>query len=106
MPQCSAFGCYTGSESQKGRGQNYTLHPFPKIESVRKAWVEAINRVGFVPTKSSRVCAKHFSPECYLSGENNVDDRGRKRKKAKALNPKAVPRLHLRPIPKQQVRTL
>ena len=104
MPQCSAYGCYTGSESQKGRGQNYTLHQFPKIDSVRKDWLERINRAGFVPSKNSRLCAKHFSPECYETGENNVDDRGRKRKRAQTLKSNAVPTLQLRPIPEQQVR--
>ena len=59
-----------------------------------------INRAGFVPTQHSRLCAKHFSPECFDTGDKNVDEQRRKRKNP-FLKPRAVPTLYLRP--KQQV---
>ena len=101
MPLCAAVGCNCGSPLYKG--EKYTLHSFPKLTSVRNDWVERINRAGFVPTHTSRLCSKHFSSECYLPEEENVDDRGRKRKKPH-LKERAVPTLHLRPPKQQQVR--
>ena len=100
MPQCCVFDCNTGSRHYKG--EKYTLHSFPKITSVKNEWVERINRAGFVPTDSSRVCSKHFSSECYLPEEENVDERGRKRKNPH-LKERAVPTLYLRPPKQQQV---
>ena len=101
MPVCAIVGCNSGSPRYKG--EKYTLHSFPKITSVKNDWTERINRVGFVPTNSSCVCSKHFTPECYLPDEENVDDHGRKRKKP-FLKERAVPTLYLRPPKQQQVR--
>ena len=101
MPQCAAYGCNSGSRHSKGE-EKYTLHRFPKLDSVKNDWIDRIDRVGFVPSRHSVICSKHFSPECYLTGEENVDDQGRKRKKPH-LKERAVPTLHLRPK-QQQVR--
>ena len=94
MPCCAVPGCPTGSGHY--RGEHYALHPFPKNDSVKKQWIENINRPNCVPSEHKRfyVCSKHFSPDCYLTGEENVDGRGRKRKKVKFLKPDAVPTLH------------
>ena len=94
MPCCAVPGCPTGSGHY--RGEHYALHPFPKNDSVKKQWIENINRPNCVPSEHKRfyVCSKHFSPDCYLTGEENVDNRGRKRKKVKFLKPDAVPTLH------------
>ena len=94
MPVCAAIGCQTGSRFNKGG--KHTLHPFPKDEFIKKIWVESIDRVDFKLTINSRLCSKHFHPKWYLTGEENVDDHGRLRKKPK-LDKQAVPTLHLRP---------
>ena len=100
MPLCAAFGCNSGAPLYKG--EKYRLHSFPKLTSVKNDWLERINRVGFVPTHTSRLCSKHFSPEAYLPEEENVDEYGRKRKKPQ-LKERAVPTLYLRPPKQQQV---
>ena len=102
MPQCAAFGCNYGSRHNKGE-EKCMLHRFPKLDSVKNDWIDRIDRVAFVPSKHSVLCSKHFSPESYLSEEENVDDKGRKRKKP-YLKERAVPTLHLRPPKQQQVR--
>ena len=94
MPVCAAIGCQTGSRFNKGG--KHTLHPFPKDEFIKKIWVESIDRVDFKLTINSRLCSKHFHPKWYLTGEENIDDHGRLRKKPK-LDKQAVPTLHLRP---------
>ena len=101
MPCCAVPGCPTGSGHY--RGEHYALHPFPKNDSVKKQWIEKINRPNCVPSEHKRfyVCSKHFSPDCYLTGEENVDGRGRKRKRVKFLKPDAVPTLHFtKKVPK------
>ena len=94
MPQCAAYGCKSGSRHNKGK--KYSQHIFPKDEYYKKKWVENINRVDFQPSHHSVLCSKHFLPEWFLTGDENLDDQGRKRKRP-FLSKKAVPTLHLRP---------
>ena len=94
MPQCAAYGCKSGSRHNKGK--KYSLHVFPKLEYYKKKWVENINRVDFQPSHHSVLCSKHFLPEWFLTGDENLDDQGRKRKRP-FLSKKAVPTLHLQP---------
>ena len=94
MPQCAAYGCKSGSRHNKGK--KYSQHIFPKDEYFKKKWVENINRVDFQPSHHSVLCSKHFLPEWFLTGDENLDDQGRKRKRP-FLSKKAVPTLHLQP---------
>ncbi|XP_076050441.1 uncharacterized protein LOC143031000 isoform X2 [Oratosquilla oratoria] len=41
-----------------------TIH-FPKDEVLRQAWLKAIQREDFVPTKYSRLCSDHFREESF-----------------------------------------
>ena len=65
MPTCCiAAGCDTVS------GKGYSLHKFPRDESMRKQWVRAVkhkrsNWDG--PTSSSYLCSKHFKPKCFVT---------------------------------------
>ena len=105
MPNCVAPGCPTGSGSYQG--EKYSLHPFPKTDSVKKKWIEKMNREKtFVPSENSRLCSKHFTPDCYLTGEENIDDRGRKRRKVKYLKPDAIPTLHFPEVHKEVPKTV
>ena len=65
MPtRCVAAGCDTVS------GKGYSLHKFPRNESVRKQWVRAVKRQRSNwdgPTSSSFLCSKHFKPECFVT---------------------------------------
>lgn len=46
---------------------------FPKNEELRKAWIRAIARQNFVPSKYSRVCALHFKYDDILRESSYVD---------------------------------
>lgn len=41
------------------------LRSFPKDEERKKLWEVKIHRENFKATKSSRVCSKHFTPDCF-----------------------------------------
>jgi len=43
----------------------YYCYRFPKDESRRKLWVQAIRRENFVPTNNSMVCHNHFTEDDY-----------------------------------------
>lgn len=60
---------------------------FPKKQNMRQAWVKAIGKKDFVPTKSSILCSLHFSKEC-LYYPNNGGEKQRIR-----LRPDSVPTL-------------
>ncbi|XP_026726470.1 uncharacterized protein LOC113492935 isoform X3 [Trichoplusia ni] len=49
VPSCSEIGSHT----------------FPKDEKLHRLWLKAICRKGFVPTKFSRLCRKHFTEDDY-----------------------------------------
>ncbi|XP_060085556.1 THAP domain-containing protein 5-like [Ylistrum balloti] len=59
MVQCVAINCTNRS------GQRVSLFAFPKDDKLRNAWTVKLKRQDFVPTKHSRLCQIHFSPECF-----------------------------------------
>ena len=64
MPRCCvAAGCNTTSS------MGYSLHSFPKDETLRRKWVSAVklqrsNWDG--PSSSSLLCSKHFKEDCFV----------------------------------------
>ena len=74
--------------------------PFPeegKAPQLRKMWIEQIGIEDWKPTKSSRVCQKHFREEDFVTEK---DAKGRTRKLLK-LKPRARPTEYLRTPPPQ-----
>ena len=57
-----------------------SFHRFPKDEYLQRLWVSAVSRVGFKPTKCSRICSDHFLETDFL-----------KEKKRRLLKQSAVP---------------
>lgn len=73
---CVVFGCsnnFTKRKQNRGKwcdeheklqrecGCNvFVLHAFPTDPDLRRQWTASINREGFVPNSSSRVCSDHF----------------------------------------------
>ncbi|KAM7302683.1 uncharacterized protein ISCGN_018191 [Ixodes scapularis] len=73
---CVVFGCsnnFTKRKQNRGKwcdeheklqrecGCNvFVLHAFPTEPDLRRKWTASINREGFVPNSSSRVCSDHF----------------------------------------------
>ena len=60
---------------------------------MQQLWLDQINRPDFIPNKSSVVCGKHFTQDCF---DTSLDSRGRVRKRAK-LKDNAIPTLFLHP---------
>ena len=95
MPRrCVAAGCSTSS------GEGYSLHLFPRDESLRKKWVRAVKQQRSSwdgPTASSLLRSKHFEPECFaLEGIRYRDAVGIPAKKR--LKPDALPTIFPRSI--------
>ena len=88
---CSVSGCQTGSAWYKG--PKYTLYRFRSDPQMIQSWLDQINRPDFIPNKSSVVCGKHFTEDCF---DTSLDSRGRARKRAK-LKDNAIPTLFLHP---------
>lgn len=63
MVHCVAFGC-----NQKNDDGNKGFFLFPKDPAIKKKWIEAVGscremggkRVPWVPSKTSRLCKRHF----------------------------------------------
>ena len=78
MPRrCIAAGCNTTS------GMGYSLHSFPKDETLRRKWISAVKHetlrrkwISAVkrqrsnwdgPSSSSLLCSKHFKEDCFAT---------------------------------------
>ncbi|KAM9361278.1 THAP domain-containing protein 6-like [Symphorus nematophorus] len=63
MPEyCAAVGCFN-QRGPKTKGRGITFHKFPKDKDRRKAWVTALRRKKFEPSRHSVVCSCHFKSE-------------------------------------------
>ncbi|CAH0722941.1 unnamed protein product, partial [Brenthis ino] len=65
---CVAYGCNSHSSKKSQDNPNVTFHRFPVDHNERKLWIKALRRDNWEPTKYSRLCSKHFAPECYIQG--------------------------------------
>ncbi|KAM7299601.1 uncharacterized protein ISCGN_020167 [Ixodes scapularis] len=53
--------CVQHNVQQRECGCNmFLLHRFPADGDLRRQWLSAVNRKGFSPSESSRVCSRHF----------------------------------------------
>uniref|UniRef100_A0A671M1R8 THAP-type domain-containing protein n=1 Tax=Sinocyclocheilus anshuiensis TaxID=1608454 RepID=A0A671M1R8_9TELE len=65
MAYCCVPGCRLFSRQNK---ENTSFHKFPQDKELQKTWIVKIRRdIGpnFQITKNTRVCSKHFFPECF-----------------------------------------
>ncbi|KAJ7994926.1 hypothetical protein DPEC_G00254580 [Dallia pectoralis] len=77
MPSCVAYNCVNRSDGSP----KVTLFSFPALDKKRmRQWVRNINRKNWTPSRHSRICAHHFTTECFLTGSAR-----------KKLNSTAVP---------------
>ena len=53
---CCVPGCYSNTK----RDQELSFHKFPKDESMKLKWINAIKRKDFIPGEHHRVCSLHF----------------------------------------------
>ena len=92
MPRrCVAAGCDTIS------GMGYSLHSFPKDDTMRK-WTSAVKRQWVNwggPSSSSLLCSKHFKEDCFVTeGVRYCDELGVPAQKR--LKPDVVPTIFAR----------
>lgn len=84
MLYCVAFNCKSGS------GQGVGLFEFPKDDKRRKVWISRIKRKDFNPSKTSRLCSKHFTNDQIVVDPSLAMTIGYKLKKLQ-LKPDAIP---------------
>ena len=95
MPRrCVAAGC----DSVSGKG--YSFHEFPKDETMRRRWVNAVKRQRSNwngPSADSQQCSRHFEDDCFITeGVRFRDEMGIPT--VKRLKPDAVPTVFARSI--------
>ena len=93
MPKrCVAAGCDTVG------GKGYSLHSFPKDETMRRKWTSAVKRQRAKwdgPSSSSFLCSRHFKEDCFVTeGVKYRDEMGIPA--LKRLKPDAVPTIFAR----------
>ena len=59
MVFCAAINCSNNSKSK------VSTFKFPDDPKLRKKWLVKMKRESFVPTKHSRICADHFTPDSF-----------------------------------------
>ncbi|XP_063754136.1 THAP domain-containing protein 1-like [Eleginops maclovinus] len=63
MPSCVAFNC---KKRTAEKGAKVSLFRFPHHDKARMlSWVHNINRKNWMPSPDSRLCALHFTKECF-----------------------------------------
>ncbi|XP_033947568.1 uncharacterized protein [Pseudochaenichthys georgianus] len=103
MGYCCAFCCTNGA------GSGRVFHAFPKDQIIRQKWIILVNRVGWQPTKWSKLCSDHFACDAY-----DVDPAIIKSVGAEALivhrrlKPGAVPSIfqHNKPLKERKSRAM
>ena len=95
MPYCGIAGCNTGN-ARIPEANKYQSFNLPKSNHIKEKWLERIklNRTGFVPSNHTVVCEKHFHSSDFISDAENLDRRGKTKKKRKLRNT-AVPSLFM-----------
>ena len=72
MPKhCSSVGCHN-REAKDSRKNGLTFHSYPKDESRRKLWANAVRRQNWQPTNSSYLCSEHFKPTDFKENSTNM----------------------------------
>lgn len=59
MVFCAAINCRNDSKSK------VSTFKFPDDPKLRKQWLIKMKRASFEPTKHSRICADHFTADCF-----------------------------------------
>ena len=59
MVFCAAINCRNGSKFK------VSTFKFPEDPKLRKEWLIKMKRESFEPTKHSRICADHFTADCF-----------------------------------------
>ena len=92
----TGFSCAV-AECSGTHADGLSLHQFPTDPSVRRQWINFVRtcRANFgpsfgTPTSNSRICSRHFTPDCYPVSYSLSESMGLSVKQKK-LQPGAVP---------------
>ena len=85
MPiKCCVPKCKSGFATNP---EKVSMFSGPSDPLMQRKWTKAIPRANYIVTKSTSICAKHFTPEdIIISSSKTADKLGRKR-----LKPGAIP---------------
>ena len=99
--KCAAYGCRSGYKKkdvgEKGGDEKVTFHSFPlQNKELCDRWLRANPRKDFVPTKHSRLCSLHFTPNDFVevhtdSNKRRDKSRGDEKLVKRYLKDDAVP---------------
>ncbi|XP_063914519.1 THAP domain-containing protein 1-like isoform X2 [Zophobas morio] len=53
---CAAYNC----TYRHKKGDNISLHQFPKDPELKTKWLQAMRRLNYVPSNTARLCSQHF----------------------------------------------
>src|SRR3984885_5427352 len=76
--KCSAFGCTSGYDSEKGKSvdQRITMHRYPmKDKELCDKWIRANLRKDFQPTSNSGLCSLHFKESDFVEYSQDKNSR-------------------------------
>ena len=65
MVYCATYGCNNDSRRVNKKNGGVSYYRFPKDKNLLREWLVKISCVDLVITEDSRVCSKHFEPQCY-----------------------------------------
>ena len=69
--KCAAINCQSGCDGES-KDPNVTFHAFPlHDQQLLQAWLKRLARKNFIPTKYSKLCLIHFSPEDFVIESND-----------------------------------
>ncbi|XP_047993957.1 uncharacterized protein LOC125232365 isoform X2 [Leguminivora glycinivorella] len=88
MVSCSMKWCGKSTNNSTYKKDGITFHRFPKSPLTKSKWIDATHRgESWFPSKTSVICSRHFTADCFHQITNN--------RKRRRLLDSAVPTLYL-----------
>lgn len=94
MVYCAAFNCTNGSSKNQPQQEKVAFFSFPEKNPFRQSWIVKVKRKNWQPSKSSKLCSKHFEESCFEQNIALMESVGCKPSRLRLKND-AVPTLFL-----------
>ena len=83
--KCAAINCWSGYD-EESKDSIVTFHAFPlHNQQLLQAWHKRLARKDFTPTKYSKLCSIHFTPEDFVTESNDQSNRRKKKENLQNL---------------------
>ena len=70
----STAGTSDSATAELSLERKRSFHSFPlQNKALLKQWLHNMRRANFIPTKLSKLCSDHFSPECFVGHDASVE---------------------------------